>query len=190
MEKYDLQWLSVNRRRVKVIVPYDGIWFRLSQTLETTVRRSAYAQGILSPQQFYAARACWTAADLIFLPTALELLYRTDGQVRMSTLAAHCGLSLRQCERRFKQRIVILPKVFARLLRFEALLTSLIREGNLSFTESAAWLGYQDQAHAIHEFRSWAGCTPMTFLARARQRAGQLPLIPDPRPAYKPVYIL
>lgn len=176
------------RQTMPLDVPYDGIWLLLAQTLESTVRRSTYARCILSSQQFNIARTRWTPADVIFLRTVLELLYSTQGQIRMSVLATNCGLSLRQCERRFKRCIGISPKVFARLLRFEALLSSLIQEPSSSLADVASHLGYQDQAHVIHEFKTWAGCTPTAFLAQAKQRAMQGPLIPDPRPAHTSVY--
>jgi AraC-like DNA-binding protein len=181
---------QIDHQTTPLVVPHDGIWLRLAQTLEVTVRRSSYARQILSSHQFNAARTRWTLADLTFLRTALELLYSTQGQIRMSALATNCGLSLRQFERRFKQRISVSPKVFARLLRFEALLTSLIQEPASSLADVASHLGYQDQAHVIHEFKMWAGCTPTAFLVRAKQRTKRGHLIPDTRPAYTPLYIV
>lgn len=180
----------LDQQTTPLAVPHGGIWLRLAQTLEGTVRRSSYARHLLPSQEFNAARTRWTLADLTFLRTALEQLYSTQGQIRMSTLAANCGLSLRQFERRFKQRIGVSPKVFARLLRFEALLISLIQEPASSLADVASHLGYQDQAHVIHEFKTWASCTPTAFLAQAKQRAQRGPLIPDPRPAYTPLYII
>jgi AraC-like DNA-binding protein len=180
----------LDQETTSLTVPHNGIWLRLAQTLEATVRRSSYARHILSSQQFNAARTCWTSADLTFLRTALELLYSTQGQIRMSTLATNCDLSLRQFERRFKQNIGTSPKVFARLLRFEALLTSLIQEPTPALADVASHLGYQDQAHVIHEFKTWAGCTPTAFLTQAKQRAMRGLLIPDPRPAHTPLYII
>ncbi|GHP01068.1 hypothetical protein KSF_111150 [Reticulibacter mediterranei] len=173
-----------------IAVPQDGIWLRLAQTLEATVRRSAYAQQLLSSQHFNEARARWTRADLIFLQTALEQLYNAHGLIRMYALANACGLSLRQFERRFKQRIGISPKIFARLLRFETLMASLLQNPTHPLAQMASHPGYQDQAHAIHEFKLWAGCTPSAFLVRAKQRTAQKPLHPDPRPAHTPIYIV
>ncbi|GHO46025.1 AraC family transcriptional regulator [Ktedonospora formicarum] len=184
------QLSPLDQQKISLTVPRDGIWLRLALTLEGTVRRSSSARQILPSQQFNAARTSWTFADLTFLLTALELLYSTQGQIRMSVLATSCGLSLRQFERRFKQCIGASPKVFARLLRFEALLHSLIYEPTTSLADTAYHLGYQDQAHVIHEFRKWAGCTPTALLTRAKHRALQEPLIPDPRPAHTPVYII
>lgn len=179
-----------NQQTIPLTVPRDGIWLRLALTLEGTVRRSSSAKQMLSSQHFNAARTRWTLADVTFLRTALELLYTTQGQIRMSALAADCSLSLRQFERRFKQCIGVSPKIFARLLRFEALLHALIHEPASSLADAASHLGYQDQAHVIHEFKTWAGCTPTAFLGFAKQRAQQGPLVPDPRHVAVPVYIV
>jgi AraC-like DNA-binding protein len=87
----------------------------------------------------------------------------------MEELAAHCGLSLRQFERRFKRRMGLAPKVFARLLRFEAARDALLQGQEAD----AIRFGYQDQAHLIREFSFWSGMTPGAFVERARQRAAQ-----------------
>lgn len=184
------QMSSLDLKTMPLTVPLDGIWLRLALTLEGTIRRSSYARQILSSQQFNAARTRWTLNDLTFLRSALELLYNTQGQIRMSTLAADCVLSLRQFERRFKQRTGVSPKMFARILRFEALLNSLIQEPANSFADAASRLGYHDQAHVIHEFKTWAGCTPTAFLARAKQREMRGPIVPDPRHASVPLYVV
>lgn len=133
----------------------------------------------------------WCALfDLTFLQSALELLYNTQGRIRISTLAAECFLSLRQFERRFKQCIGVSPKVFARLLRFEALLGSLIQGPAISFTDVSSRLGYHDQAHVIHEFKTWAGCTPTAFIARAKQREMGRPIVNKARCIPEPLYIV
>lgn len=138
----------LDQQKISLTVPRDGIWLRLALTMEGTVRRSSSARQVLSSQQFNAARMSWTLADLTFLGTALELLYSTQGQIRMSTLATNCSLSLRQFERRFKQRIGTSPKVFARLLRFEALLNSLIQERPLSRRRRLpSWLSRSSTCH-------------------------------------------
>ncbi|QBD81114.1 AraC family transcriptional regulator [Ktedonosporobacter rubrisoli] len=192
MERFVTIWQeqisTLDNQARPLSVPREGIWLRLALTLEGTVRRNASARQILSSQQFNAARTQWRLTDVAFLRTALELLYKTQGQIRMSVLAAECGLSLRQFERRFKQRIGVSPKVFARLLRFEALLCVLIHEPAYSLAEIASRLGYQDQAHVIHEFKTWAGCTPTIFLERAKHRAMCGFIVPDVRPAPTPVY--
>ncbi|MBB3131212.1 AraC-like DNA-binding protein [Paenibacillus rhizosphaerae] len=187
---YQKQMSLLDQKTMPLYVPRAGVWLRLALTLEGTVRRSSYAKQVLSSQQFNAARTRWTAADLTFLQSALEPLYNAQGQIRMSTLAAECDLSLRQFERRFKQCMGVSPKVFARLLRFEALLTSWIQGPTCSLADVSSYLGYHDQAHVIHEFKTWAGCTPTAFLARAKQREMRRPIITEPRYVPEPLYIV
>jgi AraC-like DNA-binding protein len=155
-------------------IPYNGVWLHLARTIVTTVRRSGYAEQILSSQRLIDGLHRYTLTDVTFMQTALELLYATRGQVRMNTLAAHYCLSLRQFERRFKLLMGVSPKVFARLLRFEALRDALINAWQQDIVPSLADLayrsGYQDQAHLIHEFKAWTGCTPAKFLDLANQR--------------------
>lgn len=181
---------SLDRKTMPLAIPREGVWLRLALTLEGTIRRSSNARQNLCPQQFNEARIHWTSDDLVFLQSALERLYRTHGRIRIDELAAECALSLRQFERRFKQRIGVSPKMFARILRFEALLDSFIREPAFSFADAASRLGYHDQAHVIHEFKTWAGCTPTAFIERAKQRRLRGPIAPDPRSAYEPLYIV
>lgn len=181
---------SLDQQTMPLTVPRDGVWLRLALTLEGTIRRSSCARQILCSQQFNEARTRWTRADLTFLHAALERLYHTQGHIRMRALAADCAYSLRQFERRFKQRIGVSPKMFARILRFEALLNSLIHEPAVPFADAAARLGYHDQAHVIHEFKTWAGCTPTAFIARAKQRGLRGPFVPDLRNATAPLYIV
>lgn len=171
-------------------VPHDGIWQSFVLTLEGTVRRSSYAMRMLRPQDFNIARKRWTLSDVRFLECALELLYQTQGQIRMSELAAACFLSLRQLERRFKRCIGVSPKLFARLLRFEALLDSLIRGPSISCADLSSRLGYHDQAHVIREFKTWTGCTPTAFLERAKMRERLRPAVPEPRAAPEPLYFV
>ncbi|SFB04663.1 AraC-type DNA-binding protein [Cohnella sp. OV330] len=184
-----MRWRTMERT-MPLAVPRDGIWLGLAHTLEGTVRRSPYARQILGSQPFNDARTRWTDADLMFLRSALERLYEARGHIRMHELAADCALSLRQFERRFKQRIGLSPKMFARILRFEALLDAFIREPAFSFADAASRLGFHDQAHVIHEFKTWAGCTPTAFLVRAKQRKMQGPIVPDLRHAMMPLYMV
>lgn len=167
-------------------IPREGVWLCLARTLASTIRRSSYAERVLSSQRLIEGLHLYMLGDVTFMQCALELLYDTRGQVRMTTLAAHCCLSLRQFERRFKQLTGVSPKIFARLLRFEALLDALIEvwrhENTFCLADLAYRLGYQDQAHLIHEFKLWTGYTPGAFLALANQRRrSNHHHLPDPR---------
>jgi hypothetical protein len=122
-------------------VPREGIWLCFAFTLEGTVRRSAYAIHMLRPQAFNAARKHWTLSDVYFLECALGFLYHSHGQIRMSELAAACFLPCANSSAGLSDASAYHPSMFARLLRFEVLLDSLIRGEAYSLADLSTRLG-------------------------------------------------
>ena len=58
------------------------------------------------------------------------------------------------------------PKLYARLLRFQAAVETLrSADDGLTFAELAATCGYYDQSHLYRDFRAFAGTTPTEFVA-------------------------
>ena len=89
-----------------------------------------------------------------------------NGSVRVSELAHRTGLGLRQFERRFGQEIGISPKLFARIVRFEAALQRRAIEPTARWTDIAHDLGYHDQMHMVHDFQQLSGSTPSVVAPR------------------------
>lgn len=69
---------------------------------------------------------------------------------------------MRQFERRFITLLGISPKVYARILRFEAALYRKSVTGR-NWTTIAHDLGYHDQMHMVHDFESLAGESPKSL---------------------------
>lgn len=95
--------------------------------------------------------------------------------------AAALGVSERQLERRFRQRVGLSPKQFARLARFErAMIAARAQlsatswqpddpaEGCPSLTAIAQRVGYYDQSHLVRDVREFAGTTPRQLFSRSR----------------------
>lgn len=91
----------------------------------------------------------------------LEPSAEGDEGARVSFVAEDVGLSERQLERLFLERVGVSPKRYARLRRFERGVR-LTREGR-PLGEVAVACGYADQAHFIREFQRFAGTTPGRF---------------------------
>ena len=87
-----------------------------------------------------------------------------QGCLRVQALADGMGLSLRQFERRFTTHLGISPKVYARILRFEAAIHRKSISA-ISWTSIAHDLGYCDQAHMIHDFQSLSSERPSQLTA-------------------------
>jgi AraC-like DNA-binding protein len=94
---------------------------------------------------------------------AIAALRVSGGSAPIEGLAHATGLSRRQFERRFNERVGLSPRLFGRIVRFQRAVRHL---GIESGAAVAARCGYADQAHLVREFRRFAGQTP-TWLTGA-----------------------
>jgi AraC-like DNA-binding protein len=84
----------------------------------------------------------------------------TSGCVRVSDLAHNAGLGIRQFERRFRYEIGISPKLYARIVRFEAALRRKAATPESRWTDIAHALEFHDQMHMVHDFNRLSGDSP------------------------------
>ncbi|MGA9027433.1 MAG: helix-turn-helix domain-containing protein [Steroidobacteraceae bacterium] len=87
-------------------------------------------------------------------------MIRNEGSVRVSDIVHQTGLGLRQFERRFAHEIGVSPKLYARIIRFEAALQRRAITPSMSWTDIAHDLGYHDQMHMVHDFTRLSGDSP------------------------------
>jgi len=95
------------------------------------------------------------------------------GNIRVSDLAYAAGLGIRQFERRFRHEIGIAPKLYARIVRFEAALRRRAAAPEMQWTDIAHSLGYHDQMHMVHDFNRLSGGSPTAI-------CGQLDMFVQP----------
>jgi AraC-like DNA-binding protein len=87
-------------------------------------------------------------------------MIRNNGSVRIGEMAHQMGLGARQFERRFDKEIGISPKLYARIIRFEAALQRRAVLPATPWTDIAHDLGYHDQMHMVHDFTRLSGGSP------------------------------
>jgi AraC-like DNA-binding protein len=102
------------------------------------------------------------SADRITMAT--RFIDLNKGQVRIPDLAAGVGFSQRQVEREFGARFGMRPKLYARIVRFQAALDTKARSAAKTWTEVAQEYGYHDQMHLIHDFEEFTFGTPTQTL--------------------------
>lgn len=98
------------------------------------------------------------------IAAAASFVVRNDGRVRIPDLASSVGISQRQFEREFDDRFGMRPKLFARIVRFQAALDHKARSNTKSWTDVAHEFGYYDQMHLIHDFEEFTAGTPTETL--------------------------
>lgn len=97
---------------------------------------------------------------------ALAVIARAEGDVRVERAAAAAGTSRRHLERLFVEQIGLGPKVFARLVRFQAAAARLIAEPGAALSAVSGDGGYFDQSHMIRDFLAFAGASPQELRSR------------------------
>jgi transcriptional regulator GlxA family with amidase domain len=81
-------------------------------------------------------------------------------------MATDSRLSTRQFERRFLAQVGVSPKLYARIIRFNAALDHKLRCPSRAWSRVANDQDYYDQMHLVHDCRAFTGESPSQFLAR------------------------
>lgn len=110
---------------------------------------------------------------------AVEIIVDRRGMLKMDVLADKMGLSPRQLRRRFKQRVGVGPKVYARLKRFSYINQCLSKDKELSWKYFLNE-GYYDQSHMIKEYQEFSRENPTMLLENMRNLYRKLTLQPVP----------
>lgn len=91
---------------------------------------------------------------------ALGKLLDHHGCLPMEETASLACLSLKQFERKCRERIGMNPKLYSRILKFSKAYRLYEAFPQLSWTQIAQEAGYYDQMHMIRDFKVFAGVNP------------------------------
>lgn len=93
---------------------------------------------------------------------SVRSIIAAKGDMNIVNLAREYCLSTRQFERKFKEIAGLSPKLYTRVVRFQAA-TQFRLNGVRDLTEIAYACGYYDQSHFISDFREFSGYTPKEY---------------------------
>lgn len=99
---------------------------------------------------------------------AANSLFASNGIQRVSALATDAGLSPRQFERRFLAQVGMPPKLYARIIRFNAALDHKLRYPSHAWSRIANDHEFYDQMHLVHDCRAFTGESPSRFLSQLK----------------------
>lgn len=91
---------------------------------------------------------------------AMCMLLNSNGNMSIEKTASLSCLSLKQFERKCRERIGMNPKMYARILRFSGAYRMHEASPDLSWINIAHAAGYYDQMHMIRDFKIFAGVRP------------------------------
>ena len=113
---------------------------------------------------FFRALGTARATDPL-VEDAVRRMAQAKGALTMCELHARYGITPRRMQQRFKTRIGMSPKHYARLMRFQHALFGLLK-GDPSM-DVAFTAGYFDQPHFVREFTAFAGISPSRYVKEA-----------------------
>jgi AraC-like DNA-binding protein len=110
-----------------------------------------------------------TIKELIPLDKALNRLLVCQGKIPITQVAEEACLSIRQFERKCKERLGFSPKVYARIIRFSLAYRLFEKSTPPNWSDIAYQAGYYDQMHFIKDFKEFAGLTPTLMEEEVRK---------------------
>jgi AraC-like DNA-binding protein len=145
-------------------VPLEAIW----GAGRTAALRERLLEGSSIDAKLDALEAAlqeiWTPPGLHPAVTfALATFDRAPLTTSIAAVTGVIGLSAKRFIERFKTEVGMTPKRYCRIRRFQRALTLANRGSQVDWTGVALDCGYFDQAHFIHDFRSFAGLTPTGY---------------------------
>jgi AraC-like DNA-binding protein len=91
---------------------------------------------------------------------AVNLILESKGKITVKKLTEQLHLTERTLQRRFVEHIGVSPKQFAKIIQFQASLSSLSDKTVSKLTEVVYESGYADQSHFIRSFKKYTGRKP------------------------------
>jgi AraC-like DNA-binding protein len=118
--------------------------------------------------EFLTAKLNARTRELPVIFRSIHTILANKGTLAVESLAAEHNVSKRQFERRFKDLAGLPPKLYSRVVRFQAA-TQFKLNGTRDLTEIAYACGYYDQSHFINDFREFSGYTPKEYFWKAAE---------------------
>lgn len=97
------------------------------------------------------------------------------GATHISDIREKTGYSRRWFSKSFKEMAGITPKQYARICRFQHVLSTIREHENPNWPELAISCGYFDQSHLINDFRELTGISPTDYHRKQPDQKNHLP---------------
>jgi len=113
---------------------------------------------------------------LVHHPVVAFALNQLPHARTVSDVTDRIGLSRRRFIQLFDEEVGLTPKLYSRVLRFQQVLHLVQNQRQVDWVEVALACGYFDQAHFIHDFRSFSGLNPTAYLTVRGEFLNHVPI--------------
>jgi methylphosphotriester-DNA--protein-cysteine methyltransferase len=157
-------------------VPLDALWGSRAARMVEEVLAASTPDAKFDALERALLGAARTLTRHRAVGFALRELSMLPKQRTISELAVAGGISQRRLLEHFRDEVGMAPKLFSRVQRFQAVVQSVHPLRAVDWADVAASCGYFDQAHFIHDFRSFSGFAPATYRALKARALNHVPL--------------
>jgi AraC-like DNA-binding protein len=91
-----------------------------------------------------------------------EMQTRPDG-LRIARMNEKIGYSQKHFADMFRKQVGVTPKAYLKIMRFQKAVRTIDSADEINWREVALSCGFYDQAHFIHDFKSFSGFTPEQY---------------------------
>lgn len=108
---------------------------------------------------------------------AVQQLQNSPQFLAIRDLANTIGITQKHLISQFEKVVGLRPKSFARVCKFQKVVNLIEQQNHIEWAAIASDCGYYDQAHFIHEFQSFSGLNPSTYLAQRGEYVNFIPIL-------------
>lgn len=127
-------------------------------------------------EQTLLARLTSPSAHQAAVAFAVHAMQRTPARP-VQAIIDQVGFSARRFSQLFAETVGLTPKLFSRVQRFQQVIQQTEGHAYVDWSALALHCGYFDQAHLIHEFRTFTGLTPSAYLAQRNDHRNHVPMV-------------
>ena len=152
---------------VEIFINRQGIpaWFLTNKM--PIFSREGEVMGVMGTIQDYEKQRDLLPADSDISKALRHIGSHFHREIQIPGLAAMCGLSVRQFERKFKEHLKTPPQQYIIKMRVHAACDEL-RRSKKPISDIATDLGFYDQAAFSRQFRKHMGMTPLYYRKKYR----------------------
>lgn len=144
------------------LLALDAVWPHVAEEIGERIAQAATLDEKVRLIEHYlvAARKINKEVECSQMANVLYRIFRSKGTLTIRELAEAEAISVRQLNRHFARYIGTNPKTFCAIVRFQAVISDIVKGRETDWRYIALNRGFFDQAHLIHEFNRFYGASP------------------------------